>query len=81
MKGLFLFSDSELHPLHIKFYGYIKLLEIFKGFGWWQNALVQISTGKHQSSVDSFKEKMPQIFPNFNWDQFVALYESLRINK
>jgi hypothetical protein len=80
MKGLFLFSDSELYPLHIDFDGYLKLLSMSKGFGWWQNALVQISSGKDQSGVDFFKEKMPLIFPEFSWDEFVKLYESVRID-
>ena len=81
MKGLFLFSDSELYPLHVNFEGYLKLLGMSKGFGWWQNALVQISTGIHKPNVDSFKEKMLQVFPDFSWNQFVELYESLRIDK
>jgi len=34
MKGLFLFSDSELHPLYIDFEGYLKLLGMSKVFCW-----------------------------------------------
>lgn len=81
-KGLYLIhSDSSMSALNVDFEGYLKLLAMSKGFGWWQNALVQISTGEHQPNVDSFKEKMPQIFSNFNWDEFVETYESLRIDK
>ncbi len=81
-KGLYLVhSDSSVSPLHVNFEGYLKLLGMSKGFGWWQNALVEISTGEHQPNVDDFKEKMPQIFPDFNFDEFKALYESLRIDK
>ena len=81
-KGLYLLhSDSSVSPLHIDFEGYLKLLSISKGFGWWQNALVEISTGKHQPNVASFKENMPKIFPDFNYEEFISLYESLRIDK
>ncbi len=80
--GLYLYKfDGETHPLHIDFDGYLKLLGLSKGFGWWQNALVEISTGEHQPNVDDFKEKMPQIFPDFSYDKFIKLYESLRIDK
>ncbi|GGG23333.1 hypothetical protein GCM10011344_25100 [Dokdonia pacifica] len=81
-KGLYLVhSDSSVSPLHIDFEGYLKLLSISRGFGWWQNALVEISTGKHQPNVDSFKENMPKIFPDFKYEEFKELYESLRIDK
>ena len=81
-KGLYLVhSDSSVSPLHIDFEGYLKLLIMSKGFGWWQNALVEISTGAHQPNVDSFKENMPKIFPEFNYEEFKNLYESLRIDK
>ena len=81
-KGLYLVhSDSSVSPLHIDFDGYLKLLGMSKGFGWWQNALVEIATGAHQPNVDSFKENMPKIFPEFNYEEFKSLYESLRIDK
>lgn len=81
-EGLYLYEfDGETYPLHINFEGYLKLLSMSKGFGWWQSTLVELSTGVPQSNVDDFKEKMPQIFPDFNYDEFAALYESLRIDK
>jgi hypothetical protein len=52
-----------------------------KGFGWWQNALVEIHSGNPMPNVASFKEKMPLIFPDFSWDAFAALYEEVRIDK
>ncbi|MNY12124.1 hypothetical protein D3C86_1451910 [compost metagenome] len=81
-KGLYLSkTDGETQPLHVDFEGYLKLLTLSKGFGWWQNALVQINTGITQPNVAGFKENMPKIFPEFNWDEFVALYQSVRIDK
>ena len=80
--GLYLYKEEGVpEPLHIDLEAYLKLLAMSKGYGWWQNALVEISTGVHQPNTDSFRENMPKIFPEFNWDEFVALYESLRIDK
>ena len=31
--------------------------------------------------LDGFKNGMPQIFTDFNWDKFVETYNSLRIEK
>lgn len=81
-KGLYLVhSDSSVSPLHVDFEGYLKLLSLSRGYGWWQNALVEISTGKNQPNVDSFKDNMPKIFPEFNYEEFKNLYDSLRIDK
>ena len=80
--GLYLMhSDSSLSALRLNFKGYLKLLAVSKGYGWWQNSLVQISTGEHMPNVARFKEDMPKLFPDFNWDEFVSLYQSLRIDK
>ncbi|WP_299211845.1 hypothetical protein [uncultured Dokdonia sp.] len=80
-KGLYLVhSDSSVSPLHVDFEGYLELLSLSRGFGWWQNTLVEISTGKHQPNVDIFKENMPKIFPDFDYKEFKNLYESLRID-
>jgi hypothetical protein len=81
-KGLYLSeTDGEAQPLHVNFEGYLKLLAMSKGYGWWQNSLIEISTGISKAGVTAFKENMPKIFPEFNWEEFVALYESVRIDK
>lgn len=81
-KGLYLYKfDGETVPIHLNFEGYLILLRYTKGYSWWQNALVQLSSGRHLPNVDDFKEKMPKIFKSFNWNEFVTLYDSLRIDK
>lgn len=81
-KGLYLMhSDSSMSALNVDLDGYLRLLGMSKGFGWWQNALVEIHTGKTMPNVADFKEKMPKIFPDFSWDAFVSLYEEVRIDK
>ena len=81
-KGLYLYAfEGDTEPLHLNFEGYLKLLIESKGFGWWQNSIVEILTKESQPNVRSFKEYMPKLFPNFNYESFVELYESLRIDK
>lgn len=81
-KGLYLYAfEGDSQPLNLYFKEYLQLLIISKGFGWWQNALVEISTGKQQPNVDSFKANMPKIFSDFNYEEFKNLYSSLRIDK
>jgi hypothetical protein len=81
-KGLYVqHSDSSVSPLYVDLDGYLRLLGMSKGFGWWQNALVEIHSGNPMPNVASFREKMPKIFPDFSWDAFVALYEEVRIDK
>lgn len=80
--GLYLLhSDSSMSALNVDMEGYLQLLVMSKGFGWWQNALVQISKGEEMPNVASFKENMPKIFPDFSWEAFEELYESVRIDK
>ena len=81
-KGLYLYKfDGETQALDIDFEGYLKLLGMSKGYGWWQNSLIEIATGISQPNVKAFKEEMPKIFTNFSWDEFCELYESLRLSK
>ena len=81
-KGLYLqHSDSSVSPLHVDLDGYLRLLCMSKGYGWWQNALVEIHKGSPMPNVAAFKEEMPLIFPDFSWDAFVSLYEEVRIDK
>lgn len=81
-KGLFLYKfDGKTQALDIDFEGYLKLLGMTKGYGWWQNALIEIQTGNSQPNVTQFKEEMPKIFADFNWFDFINLYESLRLSK
>lgn len=80
--GLYLYKfDGETIPLHINFDAYLKLLTYSRGFGWWQNALVQINVDQKQPNVDDLKDKMPRVFPDFSWENFVETYQGLRINK
>ncbi len=81
-KGLYLNRfEGRVEPMHVDFEGYLKLLGMSKGYLGWQNALIIIHSKKDSGMADSFKLNMPLLFPDFNWDEFVKLYESLRIDK
>lgn len=88
--GFYENSDGEMYlyqfeaspvPLGVNFEGYIRLLCEAKGFFYWQQVLLAIKTKKESSESKNFKTYMPQIFPNFRYDDFVKLYDEVKIKK
>ncbi|MGD1842757.1 MAG: hypothetical protein ACFB0B_17950 [Thermonemataceae bacterium] len=73
--------ENSTRPLHVDFEGYMKLLGATKGFLYWQKVILDHLSGSESFETKSFKEVMPVISPNFHYDQFTELYESLRIDK
>ncbi len=67
--------------IHIDFEGYMKLLGETKGFLYWQKAILGYLSGSESFETKNFKEVMPKLFPDFSYDKFIELYESLRIDK
>ena len=73
-------GDTEAKPLSLDFAGYIELLFACRGFLYWQLVILNLRNGKgDESVVEKFKTYMPQIFPDFKWEEFVGLYERVRI--
>jgi hypothetical protein len=75
---LYLFSGEPL-PLKINAEGYCQLLAAAHGFFYWQQVLVAIQQGTDNQEQQDFKTYMPQLFPGFNFDQFVNLYQNLQL--
>lgn len=73
------------YPLKVNFEGYIELVFAARGYMMWQYVLVYLEYGKHdgamlgKSRYDDFAENMPLIFPDFKMEEFLKLYESLKI--
>lgn len=73
------------YPLKINFEGYVELVFATRGYMMWQYVLVYLEYGKYdgamlgKSRYDDFAENMPLIFPDFNMEEFIKLYESLKI--
>jgi len=61
--------------------GYLTMAVEAAGFYYWQQVLIDIRTNSESPETKKFKEWMPKLFPDFSWDTFTELYESLRIEK
>ena len=77
----FLFQgDTEAKPLGLDFAGYLELLFACRGYLYWQLVILHLRNGKgDESVVENFRTYMPQIFPEFKWEEFVGLWERVRI--
>ena len=59
----------------------MKLLGETKGFLYWQKTILDYLNGTESSETKNFKKEMPKLFPEFDYDKFIELYESLRIDE
>ncbi len=73
--------ENETYPLHVDFEGYIKLLGETKGFLYWQKVILDYLSGSESFETKNFKETIPNLFANFDYNAFIELYESVRIDK
>ncbi len=73
--------ENQTYPLHVDFEGYMKLLGETKGFLYWQKVILDHLSGSESYETKNFKEIMPSLFPDFDYDKFIELYESVRIDK
>lgn len=73
------------YPLKVDFEGYLELVFMARGYMMWQDVLLYLEYGKNDpamlgmSEYEDFVEDMPLLFPDFNMDEFIKLYESLKI--
>ena len=75
------FFEDQPYGLDIDIEGYLELLRESRGFFCWQNVLRGIRTGRENVEQREFKEFMPQVFPDFSYEEFANKYESLRLSK
>lgn len=76
--------ENASYPLHVDFAGYLRLAGAAKGFRYWQKAILDHlnpSRTVESAETTAFKTMMPQLFADFDYDAFVGLYESLRIDR
>lgn len=79
--SLYLYKfDSEPFRLDLDISGYIELLIAARGFLYWQNAIEALKTEDDNAEAERFRLFMPQIFPNFSFEDFSNTYESLRLS-
>jgi hypothetical protein len=78
---------NSFYSLDLDIFGYFKMALKSNGYSFWQQALVYHLYSKDESSTygqstyDDFVEDMPVIFKEFDLDEYLAFFESLRISK
>jgi hypothetical protein len=78
---------NSFYSLDLDIFGYFKMVLKSNGYSFWQQALVYHLYSKDESSTygqstyDDFVEDMPVIFKEFDLDEYLAFFESLRISK
>ncbi len=76
-------SGVAFESLKVDFEGYFQLLCKAYGFLGWQRVIIHKEYGQNggygEYEHDDFRDTMPLLFPDFNFDEFIELYESLKI--
>lgn len=77
--SLYLYNfEGEPTSLHLDMTGYVEMMLASKGFLYWQYAVLEILNSKENPVSKRFKEWMPKLFPDFNWADYVALYQGFK---
>jgi hypothetical protein len=72
--------SPELEGLNFDYAGYTKLLMMTKGYKNWPMILIALENDDHIYLISDIQRDMLQAFPEFNWDEFVELYHSVKLN-
>jgi len=70
------FHDEPV-SLGIGIEGYIQMIIQSKGYLYWPKVILDIRKKSQTAQVRLMQESMPQIFPSFNFDDFINTYEEL----
>ena len=72
---------SSLHNLDLDYEGYTQMALEARVFYHWQVVLLHYSGwGFGEQETIHFKKHMPEIFPDWTWEKFIARYEELRLS-
>jgi hypothetical protein len=71
--------EGEPVNLHLDMSGYVHMLTAAKGFLYWQYTIIEILEGRENPVSRRFKEWMPKLFAEFNWDEYVTFFNELKI--
>ncbi len=72
--------EPEIYDLGIDFSVYLELAKEARFFNYWPKVLLDIQSGEESPETTSFKQNMPLIFEDYNWDEFVEKYQALRLS-
>lgn len=85
------FSDPQLgrqlyygyghrfYAMKLDFAGYFRLLCAARAYLYWQHAILYTEYSYGKVEYERFRVQMPLLFPDFNWDTFLALYQELKL--
>jgi hypothetical protein len=78
--SLYLYKfDLDPFRLDLDISGYIELLVAARGFFYWPKVIKALKTNTENYESERFRLFMPQLFPNFSFEEFSNTYENLRI--
>ncbi len=73
--------EGEPIKLYLGMEGYLKMLIAAKGFLYWQYSILEILEGRENPTSKKFKDWMPRLFEEFSWEDYVALYQEVRLTE
>jgi len=75
-------SNYELNNLDLDYDGYTQMAVEARVFNYWQLVLLHYMDTNSIGSVEmeNFKAEMPEIFPGWTWENFIARFERLRLS-
>ena len=77
---LYVFDREDVPVgLNVDVEGYIQLLYMARGFAYWPRVLQGLAGQEDAGVTEKFKKSMPKVFPDFKWEEFVALYEKVKL--
>lgn len=73
-------GETETSFLGLDFEGYLTMLYESRAYKNWPIILLNIKNNNLESSlISDFKSDMPILFPDFDWDKYVTIYQSLQL--
>jgi hypothetical protein len=80
-RSLYFYTQGTTYAksLELDVDGYLNMAYESAGFYYWQQVLLDIINESETPETRKFKEWMPKLFPDFNWDDFLAKYQELRL--
>lgn len=73
--------DERPEYLGLDFSGYMAMLIASRCFMYWQKAILSIRNKTENAETVKFKEHMPRLFSGWTWEEFIAKYESVKIEE
>lgn len=73
-------GETETSFLGLDLDGYVTMLYESRAYKNWPIILLNIKNNNLESSlISDFKSDMPMLFPDFDWDKYVTIYQSLKL--